>query len=417
LTSPTSRTTASEIDPNLLRFGVVPFVLVRLSGLLCDMASAFLLPVAVFVATGTATLAGVAFVVQWAPRVLLTPLLGVFVDRFAARSQFLVADIGRAGVLAVLAWSPTPGALIASSAALTLLNGHASLLVESVLAHGVRRADMGRAQSLQQFSLQAATVTGPAIGGWALEWADLTPTLATVAVFFGLTAVGTTAVLRGVGRGRATERVPPGEVRRLARGMRALIANHRLGVLMLVTVVVNLVGGLALAALPVVVIETFDRSAGAVGTLAGAAALLSLVAAATVSALARRSDVGRLVVPAFVLLAGSAALMVVAPALVAFGIGYGLWSAGITVFMVWMRTRRLELIDPEDVGVTLGLFVAAILAAIPVAGLLLALFGDAVAPQTLILGTAIFSAVVLVWLLRAWRATCPAPLPIGETPR
>lgn len=103
------------------------------------------------------------------------------------------------------------------------------------------------------------------------------------------------------------------------------------------------------------------------------------------------------------LMTSAVLLLWLAPSAVLFGIGYALWNSGMVIFTIWMRTRRLEFIDPARVGGTLGFFVAIILSSTPVAGLLLAVLGNWVESQRLLLFTAVLSALGCV----ATRPPCP----------
>ncbi|SDK21177.1 Predicted arabinose efflux permease, MFS family [Actinopolyspora mzabensis] len=385
------------------RTAISLLVCARFLGLLADQMSTFMLPVAMYTLTRDVTLSGIAFTVQWLPRVLAMPVLGVFVGRFPALRQFVLTDTTRAAVLLIVAAFPEPGVLLATSGLLTLLNGHAKITTESVFANRVASDLLSDAQSKLQGAQQLAMTTGPALGGVLLATPGLSGGVVVVAAVFVLGATITPVLARGIVLDRRVDdEQPAGPLGQLRTGAVATVRNRPLMQLMLLTILVNLIGGLALAGLPMIMVGNFGTDSSAVGLVAGAGSTASLATVVIVNPLTRRMEIGRIVAIAFALLAFSAPGMAWAPSEISFGIMYGIWSAGITVFTIWMRTRRLQLITDTQVGTTLGFFIAAILVATPISGGVLSAVGDRIDVQRLLLVVTCVVAGLIAPLAWAW---------------
>jgi MFS family permease len=395
----------------LTRREVVFLVAARFVGLVADRASTFMIPVAVYSATRNTTLAGVAFSVQWLPRVVAYPALGVVAEMFPMRAQLIATDLVRAAILITAVRYHTPSDLIIASGFLTIFNAHAFVAAETAVARNVADVIMPAAQAKIQTSEQLAATIGPALGGALLEWRNAATVWALVGGLFIAGGIATAALLRSPVMRRVPQHagIGGGPARRLILGAQATGRNRPLVLLLLITGVVNIVGGLALAALPVVVVGELSGATSSVGIVASVASIASLLAVSFTNLLLRWTTLARLTVVSFLAFGTSALLMGLAPSVVIFGIAYAVWSAAIAVFSVWMRTTRNKLVSREELGATLGFFIAAVLVGAPVAGLLLSTVGNLLSVQSLILAATGVSAILCFPLWLAWRRLGGAP--------
>lgn len=380
---------------------VARFVASRFVTLLADHVVMFLVPVVLYLRTRSVAFSGAAFFLEWLPRVVSLPVAGAIVDARPLRRQLTVVDGGRALLaIALLAVGP-PVALALLGGVLSVLNGYAMLLGEAVLARSALGPSMAAAQGRMQVAVQLAQVLGPALGAVAFQAWGFGPACVVGGALFAGGAV-TTRVLTGALHvdGVARPLNLTAIRRRIASGLSltfGLAAVRRLAAL---TFAINLVSGLALAMVPAVVTDVFDEGTGWVGVTMSAASAASLAAAAATTAAARRGRLEDLTRVAGAVMLVAAFAMVGAPTMASFAIAYAAWMAGLTVYVVWMRTRRLTLLPKDCAGAALGVFVAVILAAVPISGLELSLLGDAVGPRSLLLGTVVaclVAAAVFVW--------------------
>lgn len=409
----TSASAASHVEsPNT----VTAFIAARGTAILGDQLVTFFVPVAVFAATRSVSISGLAFLIQWLPRIISMPLSGVLVDRFPQRRQLVVVDAVRAVVLLIAALSGSVPVMVIASGVATLCNGHSTVAVETLLGREVRQDQYTRMQSRFQAVQQLMTILGPTLGGLLLligsPWIGLT----CIAGVFLLAAIWTGLGFRTMGVQTFTV---PGEPfsQQLRTGFTTVRRLPAVVLLIGITIAVNLTGSFALAALPSILIGSLDQPESIVAIVSAGATILSLIAALIAGKITRTRKVEILVPLMAILLIASAATMPFASELALMAVAYAFWSAGVTVFAIWMRTWRVRLIPSERLGAALGVFSSLILVTAPIAGVVLSAAGPAIGPQPSLGLLSIISAVVVVPLFIAFKrrtATWQPPEESGE---
>jgi len=76
----------------------VRFFIARFSATLGDQVLLFAVPLIIYSETKSIRLAGLAFFIEWTPRVLSLPIAGTLSDRFGSKIVYLMADCIRAVV-------------------------------------------------------------------------------------------------------------------------------------------------------------------------------------------------------------------------------------------------------------------------------------------------------------------------------
>lgn len=342
--------------------------------------STYAMPLVVLATTGSASLTGLAFALEWIPRVAAFGLAGALVDRSGAAIVCFIASLARAllvaGAAAVLVVLP-PGtaetvtvmALAAVTGALTQFSFIANEAVGAIVS---RRTDR-QAHKVQSVLIgidQTATLIGPALGG-ALLLTGPTRMLACLSVLSflsaGLALQTPPTPLRAARRGGPA---PGGGLREGWETLRSLPSLRRLVAGLACS---NLMLGLLQSASPVLVEDRFGRSAAAVGALWSIAAATTLIAVACCRAgLDRLGLWGVGVISATV---AAAACLAVPQAR-----SYTGYVALVALFMaadggltIVLRTLRSLIIPPAAFGTTLSLTILLLLLPFPIAGILLAL--------------------------------------------
>ncbi len=77
------------------RYQIMRFMAGRFLSALGDQFLLFAAPLIVYQATGSVAKSGLAFLIEWTPRILFLPVAGFFADRFNHRHLYLVADFSR----------------------------------------------------------------------------------------------------------------------------------------------------------------------------------------------------------------------------------------------------------------------------------------------------------------------------------
>ncbi|MER5827573.1 MFS transporter [Streptomyces mirabilis] len=335
------------------------------------------IPLLVLATTDSAALTGLAFALEWVPRLGAFAFVGALVDRHGTTAVLRSASAGRALVVLAAAFIlPTQAAGLGATVTVMLLAASTGIVTEcsyiaAETAGGVASREAGaRAHRVQSVLIgidQDATLSGPALAGVLLRWAGVAGMLMVIAVFSLLTSV---LAPRQDHRAKPVE--PQPVLQGLHTGWSTLRSLPALGWLVAGLTVSNLTVALLQAATPVIIVKQLGHSTADVGLIWSVAAVASLFAVA----LCRRSidrfglwPVG----------AVSATIAASACLAVAFTDTYGSYLTLIAVLMtgeggmtVVLRTLRSRLIPAPVFGATLSLTILLLLLPFPLAGVLVA---------------------------------------------
>ncbi|MFF4767413.1 MFS transporter [Streptomyces sp. NPDC001255] len=344
--------------------------------------STYGIPLVVLATTNSAALTGLAFTLEWVPRLAAFGGAGALVDRYGSRTVFVLASLARALVLAagaaVLAVHPDGRAASATVMVLAASTGvlaEVSYLATETAGAAVAREAGERAHRVQGTLLgidQSATMAGPALAGLLLA-AGAPQMLAVVTVCSALASLFArrtplaepTSAAAGASVGS-----PSGGLRAGLRTVRSLPA---LAWLVAGLAASNLATGFLQAAGPVMVTEHYGRSATAAGLVWSAAAAATLVAVTTCRFAIDRAGLWRVGASCAILASLACLATARAP-------GYRSYLVLVAVLMaaeggmaIVLRTVRARLIPTDAAASTLAATILILLSPFPLAGLLTAL--------------------------------------------
>ncbi|MFJ8676301.1 MFS transporter [Streptomyces sp. NPDC093589] len=334
------------------------------------------IPLLVLATTGSASLTGMAFALEWIPRLSAFAVAGGLVDRYGTTAVFRIASMARAGVVLAAALvlpdcTGGPGAtvtvmvLAASSGVATEF----SYIAAETAGARASRQTASRAHEVQSVLLgidQVSTLAGPALAGVLLQWSGAAGMLGTI---------GAVSLL-GAALAPSPADSPTPTSAPVAQGLRTgwntLRGLPALASLVTGLIISNLSIGLLQAAAPVIIVKQLHRSSADVGLIWSAAAATSLLAVAVCRTAIDRW--GLWLVGAVSAVIGAGATLAVAQAHT-----YGTFLTLIATLMVGeagmtvvLRTLRSRLIPPAVFGSTLSLTILLLLTPYPLAGLLVA---------------------------------------------
>ncbi|MCC3767314.1 MFS transporter [Streptomyces sp. UNOC14_S4] len=387
------------------------FLGARLFSTLGDQILQFAVPLIVYAATGSVSLSGLAFMIEWLPRLVSLPFAGVLSDRFGGRRIYAASDSVRAvacfgAVLAVLHW---PGHTFALTAVLMALcafcYAQSFIALETTVPELVPEADLAKAQSLLQMINNGSSVFGPALGGALLFWAAPTQLLWVVGAMFAVSACSV-VTLKELGTPSAKRARDPERsvARELRAGVRGLVAAPVLLSLVGLGMVVNLMVGLAMTTGAALSVGHFKVGNSAFASLQMTVGALSLVTFFLMPWLTRRFSVYRIGAASFAASAFGGLLIGLGGSFPVYVAGYGLCIGLCGLFNVFIRVERLHWIAPEERGRVISFIVLLNQSTMPVAGLLVAVTGGALPVQWLFLATGIVACATYVFVFRPLRS-------------
>lgn len=337
------------------------------------------IPMLVLATTGSAALTGLAFALEWIPRLAVVTVAGTLVDRYGPALVFRLTCTLRALVVlaaAVVLPAQTGGTettvmiLAAASGALAQFSYVAA---ETTGTDASRKAG-DRAHRVQSVLLgvdQTALLAGPALAGLLVQQTGSTGLLTACAALSLLAAV--LMPPRTAEPIAAASDVVKAE---LARGLRAgwSVLRKRPALAWLVGgfVVSNLSLGLVQAATPVLVVQQLGHSTGSVGLIWSAAAVASLLAVALCRAAISRWGLWPVGALSATVAAGACLAVAQATTYSAYLVLVAVLMAGEGGLTVVLRTLRSHLIPARVFGATLALTILLLLTPFPLAGLLVA---------------------------------------------
>lgn len=384
--------------------------LMRASDALATNVLMYAIPLLVLTTTGSTSLTGVAFLMEWLPRLAAFTIGGPLVDRYRADRVFRAATAVRSLLLitaaAALALLPGSGALttatvMAAGAISGLLAQAAFLAVETIGAATSRKAgeQAHRVQSVQIGIDQSALLVGPLLGGLLLL---LEPSclMAVVAV---LSLAAMLATTWQTDEPFAPSVMPPSVLSQLRTGWCTVLAIPALTCLVAGLIASNLAIAVAQASAPITVLQGFGGSSLTVGAVWSAAGVLSLTAVAASRYLVDRYGLW----PVGAFAAGTACVacfaIALAPELVSYAVAIGVMMAGEGALTVVLRTLRARLIPRAVFGSTLSVTIVLVVIPMPLAGALVALL-PASALNSLLLICAVVQGLAMALAFRGlWR--------------
>ncbi|KPC62634.1 MFS transporter [Streptomyces chattanoogensis] len=335
------------------------------------------IPLLVLATTDSAALTGLAFALEWIPRLGAFALAGAMVDRHGTTRVMRLASTARAvAVLAAALVLPHLDSGFGTTVAVMLLAASTGVLTEfsyiaAETAGGAASRQAGeRAHRVQSVLLgidQSGTLAGPALAGLLLERFGTAGILTTIAAFSLLACAFAPRQYA-----RHQDAGPEPVLKGLRTGWRTLRSLPALGWLVTGLTVSNLAIGLLQAAAPVIVVKQLGHSSTDVGLIWSVAAGTSLAAVA----LCRRSIDRYGLWPVGALSAAIAASACLAVSLThtytAYLVLIAVLMAGEGGMTVVLRTLRSHLIPAGVFGATLSLTILLLLLPFPLAGLLVA---------------------------------------------
>ena len=340
----------------------------------------YAMPLLVLATTKSSALTGLAFALEWIPRVAAFGLAGDLVDRRGAAVVCFIASLTRgllvAGGTVVLIVLPrgtaetvTVLALAAATGALTQFSFIANEAVGAIVS---RRAET-KAHRVQAVLIgidQSATLIGPVLGGVLLLSGPtgMLAVLSALSFLAAALALQTPPTPLRPSQG-ATEQRRDG----LKVGWLTLRSLPVLSWLVAGLAISNLALGLLQSASPIIVVERFGLSTAAVGTLWSAAAASTLLAVAACRIALNRLGLWGVGVVCSTVASAACLALAHAPTYTAYAALMALFMAGDGGLTVVLRTLRSLLIPPAVFGSTLSMTILLLLLPFPLAGILVAL--------------------------------------------
>lgn len=385
-------------------FGLSRFAVARFMCGLTDQFLLYVVPLAIFKSTQDVKYSGLAFLIEWLPRIVFFPLAGYFVDRLNARQLFGGVEIGRALVLIVaiilLACGGNIFVILSSMMALLSVAYILNLVgSEALLTRNLKIDELPKAYSMLQGVDQVTQILGPALAVGLSVWGGLSFILMVGAGMFSLSSL----LLVGL-RSNPLENSQRHSLFALLESNRVafqvLVENRILFLLSALTWVVNLIYGAALVISVSIVLKFYSLSEAHFGFLQGSAAIISIVTFLFLPGFAKKYGISAVGLVSFCLMIFSGLLLSFPARYEIYFVGYAVLMAFDGGFSIYIRTVRSQFIPEEHLGKTVGLMSLMNMCSIPMSAAAVTLLSTSLSPFE-IFGV-IFSVSAILGMALVW---------------
>lgn len=194
-----------------------------------DAVSFTAIPLLVLALTGSGLAMGIVGVLQTIPDLVFGMVAGVFADRLDRRRMMLLADLGRAGLTALIPLSylvgaPTIVVVFLVAAPMSILRSFFLAAYTASLPNLVGRAQLGRANSIFEAIYSFGYIIGPGVAGLLVATIGAPETIAIDAASYAASSVAIFLIQRPLNVRRDH---PPLDLIGEIRAGIAYVAGHR----------------------------------------------------------------------------------------------------------------------------------------------------------------------------------------------
>lgn len=358
--------------------------LLRFTDSIATATLVFAMPLMIYTATQSIAWSGLAFFIEWLPRLLSIPAAGPLVDRWNSRLVFIATNGLRFAMLGVvIVWTilyphAWPWLLVAG-----VVNGILGQIAFVAAEHlGVTLPTKKAAHQVQSAQVnidQSVMVLGPLFAGLLLLFGNTS----LLVVIGGLSILSILLALTLSQQQKNTDSqlsINKG----FQQGLRVIRSSKPLQYVVLGTVAFNLLLALITVITPAIVKGTYHGTDHTVSIVWAAGAVLSIIAIAITSKLLHKINIVFVGTVAGVMASIAIFVASFSSSLVMYAVCVVLFITMDGVYAVYIRTARAKIVPREHFGVTVGVIVLFSLLPFPAAGLLVALLPAAFLPIALI---------------------------------
>jgi len=380
----------------------------RLIAALSDQFILFAIPLLIYRKTESISLAGVAYIIEWIPR-LISPLMsGALVDSFCSRKVAVISD-GIRCALCLVAYSlfvfiPTaPFWIFASIAgAIGLFYETSYLAFDVSLTRTSKTEDLPKVQSLIQSAEQLAFIVGPGLAVAIASVASLQFLFLFASGLFFVAAF-LTSLTNQVGSVNEMSTLS-NAIASLREGFRKVATQPLLRKLSLICFLQNVAVGLCLSLSPGYLQEHFGLKESAFGMLSMLAGIASLVLFLILPRILKSLGMWGLCATAVIASPLALALMGMSQHYVPYYIGFASLVVVDGCLSIVLRTTRATLVPSQNLGAVISAMIFFLNVAFPLGGAFVGLFIPVLGGQALLLAVAAGWALALGFLLRGMKS-------------
>lgn len=359
---------------------LLQFVFSRFLSTLGDKFLLFISPLLIYKFTNSIAMSGLAFLIEWLPRIISLPIAGSLSDMMGGRKIYLIADSTRALICLVVFFAvlTMPQFIFIEISILMAISAffyaQGFIALESTIPQIVHRENLAHAQSMIQGVEQTSAVLGPAIAATIVAILPSEYVLLCTSIVFCFSFISI-SFINWLPTTLSKRKISVKQVfSDMKFGINIIWRTGNLRYLVGFTFAINLVWGLALASSAAIVTGIFNQSATTYGVLQTTSGVLSVCCFFLIPIIIRYLSIYKIGAFAYAAMILGGLLAGVSKVYLGFFIGYLLIMVCDGLYNIYVRTNRARIIPKEHLGKTIGVIVLINQVSLPLAGLLIATF-------------------------------------------
>ncbi|MFZ9036346.1 MAG: MFS transporter [Francisellaceae bacterium] len=370
---------------------------------LADQLLLFSVPLLIYSHTGSISLSGLAFFIEWMPRVLSLPIAGTISDRFGAKTGYLYSEGIRTGVT-VLAFIILMFCSAQFFIILSIMMGicaffyaQSYIALEAIIPTIASTKKISQAQSFLQGIEQGGMILAPVIGGFAVL---VIPAQYLIVVSSGLFLSSFLFMSSVHLPFEKTQKKSIGVFHQV-KGDFVIAVNiiknsKALLILILLSLLVNLTVGLAMATGAAFSTGYFGYSSTAFASLQLTTGIIACIGLFVLPMLMRKVNIFTLGIGSYLLIGATSLIIGVATNFTLYVIAYAACIALSEFFSIYIRTERVLMIPKAHMAKTIGVIVFMNQLSMPLSGLIVAFSSLFIVTKAFFIAVGIISIIMLV---------------------
>lgn len=362
-----------------MKSSLFPFFGFRFCAYLADQILLFVVPLIIYHYTKSVSLAGLAFFIEWLPRILSLPLAGSFSDRFGSKTIYLISDLTRALVtlivffIIILFYSNIFISLSIMMAINSFFYAQSFIAQETLIPKIVQNKDLPKAQSWLQSIDQSALILGPLVGALLSFYIDLYYILLFSACLYFFSFCG--IIFLKFPEQHKKNKSNFSTIVKLKQDFRKsiiiLLNRPILIIITVLTITINLTFGLTIATAAIMATGYFNVSKQTFGIQQSVTGIVTVLFLISLPIILKKINIFWVGIISYLILCLSSIVIFFSEYYLIYVITYICIILGDSAFNVYIRTERVLWIPKQHLGKTVGLIVFLNQLSIPFSGIII----------------------------------------------
>lgn len=354
-------------------------------GILAESFVIFSIPLIVLELTSSPSYAGLAFMLEWIPAIIMYPIAGTIADKFGPKGTLAISSFTRcliiltATALIYTIEEKTLVVILTCAFALSFLLPFSRVGTEKSVALLKEHRNISILHSYVQSSELLAWTLGPALAAFSSEYLDLFQLLTLSGAVFLCSFLS--ILLYQV---QPTKRSVSKKTHFLF-GITYILEKKPLLYLATLNCLINFMFAVVISSHAAIITRVFELSEKYYGILNFIGGMFGFLNVFLVPLLVKRISILSFSIAGLLLLGTGFMTLSLSTGYVSYVVGFSTSMVGISLFNIFNKTLRTSIIDQQHIGKVMGVFYLINILMLPVGGLVIYMLADLVGNQPIIL--------------------------------